>query len=120
MGQVNNRGVELTIRSVNINTQDWYWTTNLTFWLNRNKLVHLYGEDLNGDGKEDDDISNSRFIGKPLGAIYGYQQDGIVQETDIEYMKANGATPGIPKYKDMDNDGVITSADRVILGYSTA
>ena len=37
MGQVNNRGVELTIRSVNTNTQDWYWTTNLTFWLNRNK-----------------------------------------------------------------------------------
>lgn len=36
MGQVNNRGVELTIRSVNIDTQDWYWTTNLTFWLNRN------------------------------------------------------------------------------------
>ena len=31
MGQVNNRGVELTIRSVNIDTQDWYWTTNLTF-----------------------------------------------------------------------------------------
>ncbi|MDB8957018.1 SusC/RagA family TonB-linked outer membrane protein, partial [Parabacteroides merdae] len=43
MGQVNNRGVELTIRSVNIDTQDWYWTTNLTFWLNRNKLIHLYG-----------------------------------------------------------------------------
>lgn len=72
MGQVNNRGVELTIRSVNIDTQDWYWTTNLTFWLNRNKLIHLYGEDLDGDGREDDDISNSRFIGKPLGAIYGY------------------------------------------------
>ena len=119
MGQVNNRGVELTIRSVNIDTQDWYWTTNLTFWLNRNKLIHLYGEDLDGDGREDDDISNSRFIGKPLGAIYGYLQDGIVQETDVEYMKANGATPGIPKYKDMDNDGVITSADRIILGYST-
>ena len=97
MGQVNNRGVELTIRSVNIDTQDWYWTTNLTFWLNRNKLIHLYGEDLDGDGREDDDISNSRFIGKPLGAIYGYLQDGIVQETDVEYMKANGATPGIPK-----------------------
>ena len=62
MGQVNNRGVELTIRSVNIDTQDWYWTTNLTFWLNRNKLIHLYGEDLDGDGREDDDISNSRFI----------------------------------------------------------
>lgn len=101
MGQVNNRGVELTIRSVNIDTKDWHWMTNLTFWLNRNKLTHLYGDDLDGDGKEDDDISNSRFIGKPLGAIYGYQQDGIVQESDVEYMEANGATPGIPKYKDM-------------------
>ena len=119
MGQVNNRGVELSVRSVNIDTQDWHWTTGVTFWLNRNKLFHLYGEDLDGDGKEDDDISNSRFIGKPLGAIYGYQQDGIVQETDVEYMEANAATPGTPKYKDLDGDGVITSDDRTILGYST-
>lgn len=119
MGQVNNRGIELSVRSVNIDTQDWHWTTGVTFWLNRNKLVHLYGEDLDGDGREDDDISNSRFIGKPLGAIYGYQQDGIVQETDIEYMEANAATPGAPKYKDLDGDGIITSDDRTILGYST-
>ena len=39
MGQVNNRGVELSVRSVNIDTQDWHWTTGVTFWLNRNKLV---------------------------------------------------------------------------------
>lgn len=119
MGQVNNRGVELTVRSVNIENQDWRWTTGVTFWLNRNKLVHLYGEDLDGDGKEDDDISNSRFIGKPLGAIYGYVQDGIVQEDDQEYIKANGVTPGIPKYKNLDDDDVITSKDRDILGYTT-
>lgn len=119
MGQVNNRGVELTVRSVNIENQDWRWTTGVTFWLNRNKLVHLYGEDLDGDGKEDDDISNSRFIGKPLGAIYGYVQDGIVQEDDQEYIKANGVTPGIPKYKNLDDDDVITSNDRDILGYTT-
>lgn len=119
MGQVNNRGVEMTVRSVNIENQDWRWTTGVTFWLNRNKLVHLYGEDLDGDGKEDDDISNSRFIGKPLGAIYGYVQDGIVQEDDADYIKANGVTAGIPKYKDLDGDGTITSKDRDILGYTT-
>lgn len=119
MGQVSNKGIEMTIRSVNIEKQELRWTTGLTFWLNRNKLVHLYGEDLDGDGKEDDDISNSRFIGKPLGAIYGYIQDGIVQESDADYMKANGATAGIPKYKDLDEDGVITSKDRDILGYSS-
>ena len=101
MGQVNNHGVELTINSTNIQNSDWTWTTGVTFWLNRNKLKHLYGDDTDGDGREDDDISNSRFIGKPLGAIYGYRQDGIVQEDDAEYIKANGATPGYPKYKDL-------------------
>lgn len=119
MGQVNNHGVELTINSTNIQNSDWTWTTGVTFWLNRNKLKHLYGDDTDGDGREDDDISNSRFIGKPLGAIYGYRQDGIVQEDDAEYIKANGATPGYPKYKDLDGDGVITSNDREILGYSS-
>lgn len=119
MGQVNNRGIELTVRSVNIEKQDFRWATSVTFWMNRNKLTHLYGDDLDGDGKEDDDISNSRFIGKPLGAIYGYVQDGIVQEDDVDYMKANGVPAGTPKYKDLDGDNVITSKDRDILGYAT-
>lgn len=119
MGQVNNRGVEMTVRSINLENKDWRWGTSVTFWLNRNKLVHLYGEDLDGDGKEDDDISNSRFIGKPLGAIYGYVQNGIVQEDNLDYIKANGAIAGIPMYKDLDDDGVITSEDRDILGYTT-
>jgi TonB-linked SusC/RagA family outer membrane protein len=119
MGQIDNRGVELTIRSVNVETPDLHWMTGFTFWLNRNKLTHLYGEDLDGDGKEDDDISNSRFIGKPLGAIYGYVQDGIVQESDADYMKANGVSAGVPKYKDLDGNGTIGSEDRDILGYTT-
>jgi TonB-linked SusC/RagA family outer membrane protein len=119
MGQIDNKGIELTIRSVNVDAPDWHWMTGLTFWLNRNKLAHLYSEDLDGDGIEDDDISNSRFIGKPLGAIYGYVQDGIVQESDADYMKANGVSAGVPKYKDLDGNGTIGSEDRDILGYTT-
>ena len=117
MGQVNNKGIEATIRSLNIQQNDWKWITSLTFWENRNKLVKLYGEDNNGDGKEDDDISNSLFIGKSLGAIYGYVQDGIVQEEDTEYMTLTGADPGDPKYKDLDDVDGITADDRTILGY---
>lgn len=119
MGQIDNSGVELTLRTVNIEKPDLTWITGVTFWLNRNKLTHLYGEDLDGDGKEDDDISNSRFIGKPLGAIYGYVQDGIVQEVDVEYMEKNGVQAGVPKYKDLDGDGKITAEDRDILGYTS-
>jgi outer membrane receptor protein involved in Fe transport len=118
MGQVNNTGIEFKINTVNIKSSDWYWNTTFTFWKNNNKLVHLYGDDLNGDGKEDDDIANSLFIGKSLGAIFGYDQDGIVQTEDTEYIGLTGAAPGAPKYRDHDNVPGITAADRIILGYT--
>ncbi|MBL7967925.1 MAG: TonB-dependent receptor [Prolixibacteraceae bacterium] len=117
MGQVNNAGVELTLRSVNVKTKDLNWTTSVTYWINRNKLVKLYGEDKNNDGVEDDDIASSLFIGKSLSAIYGYEQEGIVQAEDTEYKTLTGAADGAPKYKDLDGVAGITSADRKILGY---
>ena len=80
--------------------------------MNRNKLKELYG-----DGQ--DDITNSLFLGKSLGAIYGYKNIGIVQEEDTEYMAANGAEPGDVKFANLDGseDGKITADDRTILGY---
>jgi TonB-linked SusC/RagA family outer membrane protein len=118
MGEVSNKGVELTVRSVNLKNKDWNWTTGLTFWLNRNKLVHLYGEDLDGDGKEDDDIGNSLFIGHSIHSIFGYTQDGIVQTDDIEYMNTYNVTAGTPKYKEVKQDGVLNADDRTIIGCS--
>ena len=117
LGQVDNKGVELNIRSVNIEKQDWMWTTNYTFWLNRNKLVKLYGE-FDENGKEKDDIGSSLFIGKSLGAIYGFKQIGIVQEEDAEYIAATGQSPGSPKFADLDGVPGISAEDRTICGYS--
>lgn len=118
MGEVSNKGVDLTIRTVNIQNKDWTWTSGVTFWLNRNKLVHLYGEDLNNDGIEDDDIGNNLFIGKSIHSIYGLKQDGIVQIDDREYMEKNGVEVGTPKYVDTDGNGAITVDDRSIIGSS--
>lgn len=117
MGQVNNTGAELNLRTVNVQKSNLTWSTTVTFWKNFNKLVSLYGEDLDGDGIEDDDIANSLFIGKSLGAIFGYEQIGIVQEDDTEYIELTGAAPGSPKYRDLDGQPGITAADRKILGY---
>lgn len=116
MGEVENKGVEATVRSVNIQNKDWTWTTGLTFWLNRNKIIHLYGEDIDGDGNEDDDIGNGLFIGESVHSIFGYQQDGIVQTSDTKYMEANSVSAGTPKYIDKNDDGVINAKDRTILG----
>lgn len=116
MGQVNNTGIEATVRSINIQKSDLTWSTAVTFWKNNNKLVSLYGEDLDGDGIEDDDIANGLFIGESISAIYGYEQIGIVQEGDTEYIELTGAAPGAPKYRDLDGEPGITAADRKILG----
>lgn len=111
MGRVDNWGIEFNINTVNIENKDWSWTSNLNFYLNRNKLKDLYG-----DGE--DDITNGLFLNKSLGAIYGYKNIGIVQVEDTEYMEANGAQAGDVKFADIDGDGKITSEDRTILGYS--
>jgi hypothetical protein len=79
--------------------------------MNRNKLVELYG------GKEEDDVVNLRFFGKPLNVIYGYNNIGIVQKTDTDYMSRTGTIPGDMMNEDLDGDGKITAEDRKILGY---
>ncbi len=117
LGEIDNKGVEITVRSTNIQTNGLYWNTELTYWRNRNEIARLDGSDINGDGIEDDDIANNWFIGKPINTIYGFKQDGIVQEDDTEYIALTSAAPGAPKYKDLDGVDGITADDRTILGY---
>jgi TonB-linked SusC/RagA family outer membrane protein len=117
LGEVRNNGIELTVRTVNIQKRDLEWSSAVIFWKNNNKLVHLYNEDKNGDGLEDDDIANNFFVGKSLDAVYGYQQNGIVQTADADYIAQTGAAPGAPKYVDINQDKKIDANDRTILGY---
>jgi hypothetical protein len=80
-------------------------------------VAELYGDDIDGDGREEDDIANNLFIGESLGAIFGYEYMGVVQESDTEYLGNNGGQPGDPMFRDLDGDGVITAEDRKILGF---
>ncbi|GAB1452175.1 TonB-dependent receptor [Draconibacterium sp.] len=114
IGKVHNQGFELSLNSVNMNKNDFKWESGFIFSLNRNRIDELLGEDLDGDGKEDDNLANSWFIGKPLGVIYGYETDGIYQleDTDIP----SGFKPGDFRLVDQDGGGEITPEDRVILG----
>ena len=118
MGEIANWGVELGLHSVNVETKDFQWNTDFSFWLNRNKIVSLYGIDSDGDGIEDDDLSNGWFIGKSLGAVYTYETDGIVQESDKEYMETYNMLPGDVKIVDQNGDGKIDSDDKKIIGYT--
>ena len=118
MGKVSNWGIEVGLHSLNIETKDFQWSTDFSFWLNRNKIKSLYGIDSDGDGIEDDDLSNGWFIGKSLGAVYTYTTDGIVQESDKEYMDKYNMQAGDVKIVDLDNNGKIDSDDKSIIGYT--
>lgn len=124
-GEVQNKGIEISLNTVNIKSEGGFrWESGFSFWMNRNKLVHLKGIDLNEDGIEDDEIDNRLFIGKSLGANYDLTVEGIVQSSDTEYMnKYRTVTgtqiffPGDLKFKDINNDGFINNDDRSIIGY---
>ena len=114
IGETQNRGIEVTLNSENINTKDFSWSTSLNFSANANKILHLSGEDLDGDGKEDDDIGKSRFIGYSMGSNYNYVFDGIWQEGD-DFSIDKSAKPGDIKFKDISGNGSIGPEDRMVL-----
>ncbi len=114
LGQINNTGFEFMLHGAAVKTKDLSWDVTVNFTRNKNKVVKLLGEDLNGDGKEDDLIASGLFIGKPIGTIYDYQVNGIYGLNDE---KMAGFLPGTYRINDLDADGKITPAtDRKILG----
>ena len=114
VGKTRNKGVELALNSVNMESKDFRWSSSFNFALNRDKIIEL-----RGDGK--DDITNKWFIGEPVRAYYDYKVVGTWQEGD-NFLNADGkeiqkgAKPGHAKLEDVDGDGSITAKDKQIIG----
>lgn len=115
LGLVRNSGIELSLSTINIKAKDFQWTTDFVFSRNKNRIIHLYRTDADGDGVEDDDVGNRWFIGHPINVAYSYVFDGVYQEGDDI---PAGFRVGDEKYKDLNGDGVTNdlSNDRAILG----
>jgi TonB-linked SusC/RagA family outer membrane protein len=125
IGELHNRGHELSITGIPVKTKDLQWTVTANFSTNKNKVNSILGIDANGDGKEDDLIASNLFIGKPIGTIYDYNLIGMWQVADYN----NGIIPdgfyyGTYKVEDISGpdgtpDGNITAdSDRKIIGYT--
>lgn len=112
IGKTANNGIELGLTSINIDSKNFKWSTNVVVSHNENKIVDLYG-----DGK--DDLNNRWFIGKPIRVFYGLKYNGFYhsqEEVTAEGLQPT-AKPGYVQIADIDGDGKIsTSSDRVILG----
>ena len=119
LGQVDNRGFEISLSSVNIDNNDLRWTTSFGFSFNKNEIKHLYYEDQavldeNGNvigAKEMDDITNGWFIGKSISSIWNYRVTGIWQTDEVEEAKKYGQVPGDPKVANNYTADDIENAD---------
>jgi len=113
LGRIHNKGLEFQVSSVNIKNNEWLWTSNFTFSRNRDVIKELLGFDLDGDGKEDDLISEGLFINESLGTIYDYEIDGLWQLNDDI---PAGYEFGSYKVIDRNNDENYNAEDKTILG----
>lgn len=90
---VDNRGFELTLRTVNVQQKDFSWTTNVNLTVAKNKLVSF-------PGLEASTYSNQFVVGAPLNIRKVYHYLGVNTQT------------GIYQFEDKNGDGLINSSDR--------
>lgn len=115
LGHVQNRGIEVSLNTVAIDKKDFRWNVGLNFSSNRNKIKKIAGV-VDANGKPVDDLNNNWFIGKSMNVYYDYQFGGIWQlNDDIANSAMPTASPGSIKVNDVDEDNVISAADRVVI-----
>lgn len=127
LGKLENKGLELTLNANILNKSNLTWSASSTFSMNRRKIVSLYGDmedvlDEQGNvigQKEVDDPTNEWFIGQDPDRIWAYERLGVWQLGEEEQASVYGCKPGDFKYKDQDDNGVLTNEDKIFQGYRT-
>jgi len=138
IGSLENKGIELTLNTVNISKENFYWRSSFVFSMNRNKVLSLDTKTsiINKTIQEGSDITiiTRTAVGEPIGKFYGYQVIGRFEKaTDFYYKNSDGQVvpTALPEgltidpngvwigdyiFKDINNDGVINEQDRTFIG----
>ena len=134
VGSVLNRGVELGLKTVNVDKNGWYWETSFTFAHNHNEVLEINGS---GTDKPGSTPTNGLFRGYSVNNIYGYDWTGIVTNQDMVvpntpiavekgfepgstvresdyYYACYGLVEGNPIIDDVNGDGKFTDEDKKI------
>lgn len=109
LGQTQNRGIELSLNTENINGKNFKWLSIINFSSNKNKIIDLYGD-------KKSDLGNRWFIGQPISVIYDYKMVGVWQVGEDASAWDASAKPGDLKFADINGDKKIDANDRMILG----
>ncbi|HVE60605.1 MAG TPA: SusC/RagA family TonB-linked outer membrane protein, partial [Chitinophagaceae bacterium] len=118
LGEVENKGFEFAANWNQSITKDLQFSVSGNLTTIKNKVNKL-----NKTGFEIFSGTSRTTAGFPIAYFYGYVHDGIYQ-TNQEIVKSPASAigvvmPGDIKYKDIDGDGRITTADRTMIGNPT-
>jgi TonB-linked SusC/RagA family outer membrane protein len=145
IGETSNRGLEFQLTGLAVRTEDFTWTITGNVAFNRNKIENLGGQPylpgINSGWTSDTGTDYWVAPGQSVGQMYGYITDydngrkGFYTVDDFNFTQAaNGswsyvlkgdvpsnsavatAEPGQMKFKDINNDGVVNTDDRTIIG----
>ncbi|MBC6490287.1 hypothetical protein BC349_04890 [Flavihumibacter stibioxidans] len=123
-GEVSNKGFELFLQTTNIRSKGFTWKSTFSYARNNNKVTSLgtnnsdiYVGSFKPDGAASFETPFIIRVGQPIGSIYGYLYDGIIQDKDPVLTTTHpNAEPGDPKFVDVNGDGIVSAEDRVVLG----
>ena len=127
-GSVQNKGLEVSLGGKLVKNKDFEWNTNFNIAFNRNKILSLspnvteqYGRNISTG-----DAPFIQTVGKPIGALYGYVEDGYFDNeaevrNDQTYTGLSNdiilRAIGEVKYKNLDGDPTsISQTDRTFIG----
>lgn len=117
IGSVENKGIEIALRTENIQRKNFSWITNLNFASNSNSIKQL--------GLNNADIypgpwflgqTNILRVGHPIGTIWGYRRLGTWGTDEAAEAAKYGLLPGDLKWADLNKDGKINSDDETVIG----
>jgi len=117
VGSVRNRGLELSLNTVNIQSTDFTWNTTFNVSFLQNRILKL--------GEAGDDIypgpnflnqTTVLRVGNPVGSLFGLERLGTWSTAEADEAAKYDRLPGDLKWRDQNNDGQINDQDRVILG----
>jgi TonB-dependent starch-binding outer membrane protein SusC len=106
LGAIRNSGVELAVRSKNVIRPKFNWSTNFNISANRNEVENIGGPDkiIFAGNIPESGFSVIVQEGLPLGAFYGFVNQGVNPEN------------GDLVFADLNADGVVNDDDRRVIG----
>ncbi len=125
IGSMENKGIELSLSTVNIDRRDFGWTSTFNISMNRNKILSLAtpAPIFNVGGPNFTNPTNIIQVGEAAGSFWGLVRLGTWSEAEAaeaakftSYRNNITIFPGDIKYLDVNKDYAITDADRMIIG----